>query len=81
MRLNLTRKFVLNARSSVFSSMNSVYIYMNRIVIFSILFRECQQEVQLKNFRDHVLENTCAVNLQHIEEYEFIIGLFISKRI
>ena len=39
-----------------------------------MVFRECNKEVQLKNYADHVRENTCAVNLQHIDQYEFVQG-------
>ena len=31
----------------------------------------------MKNFEDHVKQNTCAVNLQHIDEYEFVQGMFL----
>ena len=31
-------------------------------------------EVQVKNFAAHVQANTCAVNLQHVDDYEFVQG-------
>ena len=75
MKLWNMRRSVPKEQWNVFSGTKT---YKTIFLTFPIyfVFRECRKEVRLRDFSDHVKANTCAINLQHIDEYEFVQGLF-----